>query len=195
MKNLIRTALVVGVVAAVACNSGSDDSVKNAEKANDRNADTLAKNQSITDSSNAVPSKQDADFMVKAASGGMLEVALGQLAQKNAASQEVKDFGAMMVKDHSQGGQDLKILARHKQVILPDTISQEQKKEQDDLSKRTGSAFDKAYVKLMIQDHKEDIAEFQKAAANANDTAVKLFANTTLPMLQKHLDAVEKLKK
>jgi putative membrane protein len=133
--------------------------------------------------------------MVKAASGGMLEVALGRLAQTNAASQPVKAFGEMMVRDHSQGGQELKILARHKQVVLPDTISDAQKKEYDDLAKKTGADFDKAYIKLMIGDHKEDIGEFQKAAQNANDTAVKIFATHTLPMLQKHLDAVQKLSK
>jgi putative membrane protein len=131
---------------------------------------------------------------VKAASGGMLEIVLGQLAQTNAASQGVKDFGEMMVRDHSQGGQDLKILARHKQVILPDSISETQKKERDDLAKKTGASFDKAYVKLMIADHKDDIGEFQKAAQNANDTAVKIFATNTLPMLQKHPDAIEKLR-
>lgn len=193
MKKVLTAALGLSLLAA-ACHSGSTDSVKSAEQANDRNVDTLAKTQSVTDSSNAIPSKQDADFMVKAASGGMLEIVLGRLAQTNGASQGVKDFGEMMIRDHSQGGQELKILARHKQVILPDSISDAQKKEHDDLAKKTGAAFDKAYIKLMIEDHKEDIGEFRKAAQNANDTAVKIFAANTLPMLQKHLDAVEKLR-
>jgi putative membrane protein len=192
MKNWFVPAAIAGMF-VVACNNGSTDSVKSAEKANQANADTMAKNQSVTDSSTAIPSRQDADFLVKAAGGGMLEVALGRLAQRNASAQSVKDFGEMMVRDHTRGGEDLKILARHKQVVLPDTISNEQKKEQADLAKKTGADFDRAYIKLMIKDHKEDIREFQKAAKNANDTAVKIYASTALPMLQRHLDAVERL--
>ena len=184
---------VLGMLVAACNNNASTDSVKSAEKANNANEDTMAKNQSVTDSSNAIPSKQDADFMVKAAGTGKLEAALGQLAQKNGGSQAVKDFGEMVTRDHAKGEQDLKILARHKQVILPDTISNAEKKEYDELAKKTGAEFDKAYIKLVTKRHKEDIAEFRKAAQNANDTAVRIFASNTLPMLQRHLDAVEKL--
>ena len=39
-----------------------------------------------------------------------------------------------------------------KRIILPDTISNEQKKEHDDLQKKTGHDFDRAYAKLMVSD-------------------------------------------
>jgi predicted outer membrane protein len=39
-------------------------------------------------------SRQDMDFMKEAAAGGLAEVEFGKLAQQNAASQEVKQFGA-----------------------------------------------------------------------------------------------------
>ncbi|MBA4166928.1 MAG: DUF4142 domain-containing protein, partial [Chitinophagaceae bacterium] len=46
-------------------------------------------------------SEADSKFAVEAASGGMMEVQLGELAQQKASSQRVKDFGAMMVRDHT----------------------------------------------------------------------------------------------
>jgi putative membrane protein len=193
MKRSFTVALVLGLFAG-ACNNGSHDNVKLAEKENGKQTDSLENKQSVTDSSSAVPSKQDADFVVKAASGGMLEVQLGQLAQTNAASQAVKDFGAMMVRDHGKGGAELTALAATKQIIVPDSISNEQKKERNDLARKKGKEFDKAYVKLMIDDHKEDISEFDKAAKNANDPDIKSWAGKTLPMLQHHLDAVQQLK-
>lgn len=43
---------------------------------------------------------------------------------------------------------------------------------------------DKFYVKGTIEDHEEDIAEFQKEAASGQDPQAKAFAHVTLPTLQ-----------
>ena len=150
-----------------------NDSVKEAKKDNAQNTDSMSAKASITDST--IPSKQDAAFMVDAASGGMMEVELGRLAQTNAGSQQVKHFGAMMVNDHTNGGNELKSLALAKGITLPDSISNDQKKMRDDLAKKTGKSFDKAYIDVMVNDHKEDIADFEKAAGNANDPDIKAF--------------------
>src|SRR5579864_8800068 len=65
----------------------------------------------------------DASFYKNAAEGGMAEVELGNLAQKNGKSQSVKDFGAMMVKDHSAANEKLKSVAAAKNVALPSSPS------------------------------------------------------------------------
>ena len=44
----------------------------------------------------------DQRFIKEAIEGNLAEVQMGQLAQKNGASQGVKDFGQMLVTDHSQ---------------------------------------------------------------------------------------------
>ena len=46
--------------------------------------------------------KGDRTFIEKAAKGGIAEVELGNLAQQKAQNQQVKDFAARMVKDHSK---------------------------------------------------------------------------------------------
>ena len=66
-------------------------------------------------------SAADRHFMDKAAQGGMAEVELGQLAEQNASSQEVKDFGKRMVTDHSKANDELKQLASKQDVTLPTT--------------------------------------------------------------------------
>ena len=47
-------------------------------------------------------SAKDKIFMKKAAKGGMMEVAMGRVAEENATDSEVKKFGARMVKDHEK---------------------------------------------------------------------------------------------
>lgn len=185
--------LVAGVVFA-AC-SNNPDNVKTADSANDKRTDSLTNKQSVTDSSVGIASKADADFMVKATAGNQLEVILGQLAQTNASSPGVKHFGQMMIQDHSEGEKEFRGLGVTKHIILPDTISNQQKKEHDDLQKKKGASFDKAYIDLMIKDHKEDVDEYKKASQNANDSDIRALALKLLPLLQAHLDSVQTLKK
>ncbi|WP_234736822.1 DUF4142 domain-containing protein [Tellurirhabdus bombi] len=128
----------------------------------------------------------DSEFAITAASGGMMEVELGRMAQEKGQSQQVKDFGAMMVQDHSKANDELKALAAAKNITLPGTLSDKHQKHVDDLSKLSGAEFDKEYVKLMVNDHKEDIDEFEEAAKEDQDADLKAFAAKTLPTLKAH---------
>jgi len=67
------------------------------------------------------------------------------------------------------------------------------KKQVDDLEKLKGNEFDKAYIRLMVEDHKDDIKEFQEVADGAKDAEVKAFAAKTLPVLKEHLELAQKL--
>jgi putative membrane protein len=128
--------------------------------------------------------------MNEAAMGGNAEVEMGKLAQENASNPRVKNFGDMMVKDHSAANDDLKTVARKKNVTLPADIGKHQQ-HKDDLSKKKGADFDKAYMKMMVDDHKEDIDAFEKAANSSTDPDVKNFASEKLPILRKHLDSAK----
>jgi putative membrane protein len=64
-------------------------------------------------------SRADMNFMKEAATGGMAEVELGKLAQQNAQSNEVKQFGARMVEDHGNANNELTKLAGNKGITLP----------------------------------------------------------------------------
>ncbi len=123
----------------------------------------------------------------------MSEVELGQLAQQKASNPAVKQFGAMMIKDHSAANEKLKALAASKQVSLPDSPSLMQKASKEKLSMMSGDSFDKSYVKGMISDHKDDIKEFQKEISDGKDPQAKAFASATLPTLQMHLQRVQSI--
>ena len=145
-----------------------------------------------TSAMNRAPLDKDAtEFVNKAASGGMMEVELGKIAQDKAQSQRVKDFGGMMVTDHSQANDELKGIASSKNAAVPSALMPEHQKHLDDLSKKSGADFDKAYMKMMLDDHKKDIAEFKKTSEKSTDAEIKNFATKTLPVLQKHLDSAK----
>jgi putative membrane protein len=140
--------------------------------------------------------KMDRDFVVKAAGGGMMEVELGNIAQQNAASQRVKDFGAMMVRDHGKANDELTSFASRRGLALnTDSLMNLHKSHIESLKKKTGAAFDKAYMSMMVNDHKKDVAEFEKASKMCKDQECLAWAGKTLPTLQLHLDSAQAINK
>jgi putative membrane protein len=129
-------------------------------------------------------------FMNDAAKGGMTEVEVSKLAEERAMNPRVKHFAEMMVRDHGAANDELKNIARQKNVTLPDNMG---KKEDDltDLSKKKGADFDKAYMKMMVKDHKDVVDKFEKCAQNGTDPDVKTFASQKLPTLRMHLDSAK----
>jgi putative membrane protein len=58
-----------------------------------------------------------------------------------------------------------------------------------------GAAFDHRYVHEMIAGHTKAIAVYKKEAADAQNAALKSYAEQALPTLQKHLDDAKALEK
>lgn len=182
---LVSTALF-----AAACNdSKQPDSVKAAEKQNDRQDSSVTLLGDNTDSLDF-----DKDFMVEAASGGMLEVQLGGIAQSNASATQVKNFGKMMVSDHTKANAELMALAKQKNIVVPSVPGKEAQEHIQKLQQEKGKDFDKDYVSLMVDDHKEDIDKFEKAANKAKDPDIKALAAKTLPVLKHHLQMIQAIK-
>ena len=135
----------------------------------------------------------DAAFYKHAAEGGMFEVEAGMMAQDKGSSQAVKDFGAMMVKDHGAANDKLKALAASKNVSLPTTDSVGQVATKGKLDVLSGDTFDKSYIKSQVSAHRQTIALFKKEVANGQDPDAKSFATDTLPTLRAHMQAITKI--
>lgn len=204
MKKLIIPFCLTALIAfGVGCGSnGSDstngDSTKTAQNGTantttsttDTNTNNNA-NASTNGSSGDTSMAADRTFIMDAASGGLMEVELGRTASTNAASPRVKEFGRMMVTDHTKANTELKGVAAKKNVTVPPTPAEKQQNHINDLKDKKGADFDKAYVDMMVDDHKEDISKFEDEAKNGKDADVKAFATKTLPVLHKHLAAIQ----
>lgn len=129
----------------------------------------------------------DTKFAMEAAHGGQAEVELGKLAQEKASSQDVKDFGQLMVHDHSEANQKLMAVAQQENMQLPSSPDAKQQAMYDKLSKLSGPAFDKAYMHDMLKDHEEDVKAFKKESMDGTNPQIKNFAAQTLPVIEGHL--------
>jgi putative membrane protein len=126
------------------------------------------------------------EFAMKAAEGGMLEVKLAQLAQQKATSQDIKDLARKLEQDHSQANDQLKTVAKQKNIDLPNDLKGECEETYQAFQKLDGQDFDNAYLICMVKDHLKDIAMFQKEARSGTDQDIKQWASQTLPHLREH---------
>jgi putative membrane protein len=133
----------------------------------------------------------DQDFYKNAAEAGIAEVEAGKLAESKGSSAAVKDFGAMMVKDHTEANNKLKAVATTQNVAdLPTTSGVKQMANKAKLEVLTGDTFDKSYIKGQISAHEETAALLKKEIASGQDSQAKAFAKETLPKVQAHLKKI-----
>ena len=137
--------------------------------------------------------KASQTFITKAIQGNLAEVSMGQLAQQQGESADVKSFGQQLVTDHSAANQRATSLASQLGVTPPSEPSKKQKSDAAKMEKMSGAAFDRAFAQHMVADHKKDIRDFEKQAKK-NDAAGQ-YAQQTLPTLRKHLETAQSLGK
>lgn len=144
-------------------------------------------------------SEKDQEFAVFAAQAGMLEVKLGELAEKKGNSAAVRKLGNHMVTDHTKANKELKELAGKKGIALPTALDAKHQEKYDMLAGKSGAEFDKAYSKCMVKDHKKVVSKFDAEASKGDDSELKAWAAKTKPTLEHHLhmskETCETLKK
>ncbi|HEX5150702.1 MAG TPA: DUF4142 domain-containing protein [Parafilimonas sp.] len=189
MKKLIGILCIgcVGVFAACNGTSSHTDSVDSAQDVND----SMLPDSNSSSMSSAPASEQDAKWAVEVGNAGMTEIELSKLAQTKATSQRVKDFANMMVTDHTAASDKLEQMASAKSITLPDKLSDDSQKKLDDLNKKSGKDFDKAYIDDMLDDHKKAVDAFQKGSTDLLDSDLKNFASQTLATIQMHQDSIK----
>jgi putative membrane protein len=188
MKTFISLTSALCLFVLISCAKKTDqDATKVASDSNKATVDTLKK-------TGAADFSADTKFAVAIANGGMTEIQLSQMALKNSSSKSVKDFAKIMVKDHSAAADQLKAVAMKKGIALPEKLSDKSQGICDDMSKKSGADFDKAYMAQMVSDHSDAVSAFTDEAKSGNDADIKAWAGTTLPTIMHHLDMAKAVK-
>jgi putative membrane protein len=136
--------------------------------------------------------QSDADFVKNVIQMNLAEIQMGQLAQANGASDDVKAFGRKMVEDHTTANQEAISLATAAGVTPPTEPPADAKKMHDELAGLSGNEFDRAFAKHMVQDHQKAADMFTDKADDGDDQ-VSEFAQKNLPVIQQHLDSAKTL--
>lgn len=139
-------------------------------------------------------SDSDQQFMTKAAHAGQMEIQASALAEKLAASDEVKKFAEKMVADHTKADDELRKLADKKEVSLTPGLNPSQQEQLKALAQTEGAEFDRKYAQeIGVAAHEEAVNLFQTATEQAEDADVKAYAGKTLPHLKEHKEMANQL--
>ncbi|HEU5053596.1 MAG TPA: DUF4142 domain-containing protein [Hanamia sp.] len=197
MKKVSIATTIAAAIILGACNGNSNSSSTTDSTTNtmSSSSDTGMNTMNNSDTAHATVSQDAINFVQEAATGGMMEVQLGNIAQKNSNNKDIKDYGKMLADDHSSANDKLKDIASKKNITVPNSVTSDQQDKIDKLSKETGTTFDKDFISMAVDDHQNDIDKFKKAEDNIQDADLKDFIAKTLPTLQKHLDKAKEIKK
>lgn len=132
-------------------------------------------------------------FVEQASQSGLAEVRLGRLAAEKASEQAIKEFGQMMVSDHSRANDKLKAIAERKGLSVATELGMEHAQAERRISALSGERFDRAYIQQMVADHKKAIDLFERQESRGGDTELQAFAKESLPLLRTHLIRAENL--
>ena len=190
MKKLSLVAMMaVAALSFQACNNTAKDSKETADSVN------AVKDTTTNGSTGIAVVAEDAKFATDAANAGMTEVAAGKVAAEKAVNPQVKEFGAMMVTDNTKVNEELMAIAKTKNITLPTAPDADHEKMLTDLSAKTGTDFDKAYVDAMVDGHKKVASMLEDASKNCKDADLMAFATKTLPAVKMHLAKIEAIQK
>lgn len=132
-------------------------------------------------------------FATNAAISDMYEIEAGKLAQEKGQAAAVKEFGAMMVKDHTAISTEMKPLAQAANVTLPTELDERRKGLLDNLRAANGADFDRVYIDQQVAAHEEAHNLHSGYGQDGGDAGLKAFAAKTAEVVRGHLDHVRGL--
>jgi putative membrane protein len=141
------------------------------------------------------PSPTDRMFVTKAMQGSMAEIQLGQLTLEKSQNPQVKQFAQRMIDDHTKLNDQMKPVAQQLGVGVPDQVSKKDRSTMAKLQGLSGSAYDEAYIRDMVKDHKQDLSQFQMEASSGQDQTVKDAAAQGSKVIAQHLQMAQQLAK
>ena len=133
-------------------------------------------------------------FVTNAAISDMYEVQAGQIAQTKGQSAAVKDFGKMMVTEHTAMMNQMKPLVTAAGQTPPAGLDERRKGLIDNLNAAGASDFDQVYLSQQEAAHTEALNLMQGYANNGDDAGLKAAAAGAVPKIQMHLDKVKALR-
>jgi len=208
MKRMGLLSIALATAVTVACNGNA----RNDNAAANTTSETAAVGTAGEADRNTV-TDGDRDFVKDVVVANMAEIELGEMAGQRAVTPDVKQFGQMMVKDHTMAGNELKQAIAQYNVPMPTAIDEKHQDLKMRLSKLKGLDFDKEYMAAMVDGHENVLDKLETrvdghgALGRDKDTnpvaeksdnhvtmSINQWAATTLPAVKHHLDTAKAAK-
>lgn len=146
--------------------------------------------------SDASASEADRTFVAAATKSGLAEVAAGRYVAVEGRDPEVKAFAERLQQDHSAANAQLARLASARNIPADTRASDQLDEDLVELRKASADKIDALFLaRFGTSAHQETIALFERQAREGTDEELRAFANDTLAVLRRHLDAARALER
>lgn len=137
------------------------------------------------------------EFASTAAMSDKFEIEASNLAIQRSKRQEVTAFARQMVTDHTKSTEKLKDATGKDKLTqqLPDKLDAKHADMLERLRRAPDNTFDRTFVEMQVNGHREAVDLFRNFSRNGNQGAVKQFAADTLPAIEGHLQHIEGIQK
>jgi len=193
MQRILLVMMTLALAATIGCNQNraSNKSASGADTTAASNDNANGTNSANAGTTSAKLSDSEKQLLQKIADADKAEIEMGQLAQQNASSPKVKDFGQKLVDDHTQNNQRLQQLAQQKGVQIEDQEKPDEQYMKSKMETTKGAQFDKAFMQHEKDDHAKLLSELKQQQDQIQDPDLKTFVSQTIAAVQQHLDAAQ----
>ncbi len=136
--------------------------------------------------------------LAKLHAGNQAEIEAGNWMKGHATNDKVKDFAKKMVDDHGKMDKDLMSYAEKHRIDLTGAKAEEASSQQEQLKGMQGAQADRAYMRMMVEDHTKDVKETKAAAQHAKQSKDKEFSkllDKSAKTMEGHLKDAQKIQR
>ncbi|TGD59502.1 DUF4142 domain-containing protein [Flavobacterium humi] len=137
--------------------------------------------------------ENNAEFLVDIADVDLTEIEIGKLAQKKGNTQHVKDFGKMLVDDHTKSLTEVRNLAIANNVTLPAALTEKGTEAYNKLNEKSGADFDKLFADMMADGHVKAVDKMSEIADKTTNAEIKRWATDQVGILTGHLEHAKRI--
>lgn len=174
---------IAGILALSACGDADDDTTATTQA-----TDTAAMAPASPEASPVGMAAGPQEFVNAAASSDMYELRAAELAANRGKAQAVKDFAAMMKKDHTASSAALKDAAAKAQpaLVIPAAMAPAHQAQLDELTAATDN-FDEVYARQQVAAHEQALTLLRGYAGSGASDPLAAFASKTATVVEGHL--------
>ncbi len=195
LRNAISILVSMGMVVAATAKPSLNKYDDNALLANEQQAAAVfnagAPVLLMAESRQAAAPVSEKEFVQKAATGGLAEIKMGELAQEKSDNERVRRFAIEVANDYENAYEKLRVAASEMDIKTANNVTAEQQQQYDELAKLSGDEFDRAYIGVKVKDLAAIVQLYRLEARKGDASEVQLFAAYIVPKLEQHLAAAQ----
>jgi putative membrane protein len=133
----------------------------------------------------------------------LMEIDAGTMARTRSTTPAIKEYGQILVNDHSKADRTLQAIARNHHQTIPAQATPASeadakqaaaaKADMRELGLQSGVDFDRHFLTMMVEGHELELAKLEPEIGQCTADDMRAMLDDLRPALQKHLDLAREL--